>query len=192
MQHSSKMNTSDQLMLTAIDLMSEKGYNGVSTKEIAEKAGFSEKTLFRHFGNKRNILATAFNRFHYGPEMDSIFFDQIKWNLKADLQLISATYQGNMDRNRKLIKISQKMETDEHNELKKLTHDYPRQLKKYLTQYFSEMIRQKKVIQTDPEIQARMFLVMNYGAFMHGLETSLPEKDFISESVQLFTRGLSP
>jgi AcrR family transcriptional regulator len=62
---SNYLSNNDKLLLAAIDLIAEKGYNGTSTQEIANEAGLSEKTLFRHFGSKQNLLEMAFNRFHY-------------------------------------------------------------------------------------------------------------------------------
>ena len=60
-------------MLAAIDLIADKGYNGVSTQEIAGTAGLSEKTLFRRFGSKQNLLEMAFDRYHYAEEMTKLF-----------------------------------------------------------------------------------------------------------------------
>jgi AcrR family transcriptional regulator len=39
------------------ELFSEKGFNGTTTKEIAERAGVSEAIIFRHFPNKRALYS---------------------------------------------------------------------------------------------------------------------------------------
>lgn len=44
-----------QLIKVAISLFSRKGFNGTTTKEIAESAGVSEATLFKHFANKHEL-----------------------------------------------------------------------------------------------------------------------------------------
>ncbi|UUZ95375.1 TetR/AcrR family transcriptional regulator [Paenibacillus sp. P25] len=100
----------EKLLWAAIDLISEKGYNGVTTKEIAEAAGLSEKTLFRYFGSKQNLIETAFDRFHYGGEMIKLFQEKLTGDLHADLLLISRTYHELMNRNRKMVMISIKDE----------------------------------------------------------------------------------
>ncbi len=46
----------------AVWLFSQKGYDGVSTKTIAEGAGISEATVFRHFPSKESLYAEAFQR----------------------------------------------------------------------------------------------------------------------------------
>lgn len=57
MSNSINRSTKEKLMLTAIDLISLKGYKSVTTQEIALTV---EKTLFRHFGTKQNLLVSAF------------------------------------------------------------------------------------------------------------------------------------
>jgi TetR/AcrR family transcriptional regulator len=41
-----------QLLETALNLFSRKGFNGTTTKEIAAQAGVTEAIIFRHFPNK--------------------------------------------------------------------------------------------------------------------------------------------
>jgi len=42
----------EQILRTAVDLFSRKGFKGTTTKEIATAAGVSEAMVFRHFENK--------------------------------------------------------------------------------------------------------------------------------------------
>lgn len=48
--------TKQKILETALKEFSEKGYSGATTLNIAEKAGFSEKTLFRKFETKKNLF----------------------------------------------------------------------------------------------------------------------------------------
>ena len=66
------------------------GLQRVTTLEIATR-GLSEKTLFRKFGSKQNLLETAFERYHYGEEMTKLFEEKLIGDLSEDL-LISRTY----------------------------------------------------------------------------------------------------
>ncbi|WP_026703066.1 TetR/AcrR family transcriptional regulator [Salibacterium aidingense] len=196
MKSSKKQNTADKIMTAAIDLMAERGYNGVSTEEIATEAGFSEKTLFRHFKSKQNLLESAFHRYHYAEEMRDLFDEQIKWDLHADLLMICRTYHKIMYQNRKMIQISAR----EHRNLpgfQEETHKHPQQLKEFLTDYFKKMYERGKVIKSDPEKQAVAFLYMNYGAAMGRMNDdpilgTISIDSFIEESVSVFTRGLTP
>jgi AcrR family transcriptional regulator len=44
-----------QILQTAIDLFSKRGFRGTTTKEIANAAGVSEAMVFRHFANKEAL-----------------------------------------------------------------------------------------------------------------------------------------
>lgn len=44
------------ILIAAVQLMSEKGYEGVSTAEIAKKAGVAEGTIFRLYKTKKDLL----------------------------------------------------------------------------------------------------------------------------------------
>jgi AcrR family transcriptional regulator len=42
----------EQILLTAVDLFSRRGFSGTTTKEIARASGVSEAMVFRHFATK--------------------------------------------------------------------------------------------------------------------------------------------
>ena len=44
-----------QIMTIAVGLFARKGYQGTTTREIAEGAGVNEALLFRHFPSKENL-----------------------------------------------------------------------------------------------------------------------------------------
>lgn len=48
--------TRTRILQAAQRLFAKKGYNGTTTKDLAQAAGVAEGTLFRHFANKKAIL----------------------------------------------------------------------------------------------------------------------------------------
>jgi AcrR family transcriptional regulator len=46
-----------QIVNVASELFSQNGFNGTTTKRIADKAGVSEPIIFRHFPNKRALYS---------------------------------------------------------------------------------------------------------------------------------------
>ncbi|NJM47254.1 MAG: TetR/AcrR family transcriptional regulator [Alkalinema sp. RU_4_3] len=48
--------TRSRILKSAMRLFAKKGFDGTTTKELAEDAGVAEGTLFRHFANKKAIL----------------------------------------------------------------------------------------------------------------------------------------
>lgn len=58
---STRLSASDrrqQILEVASGLFARKGYQGATTREIAEQAGVNEALLFRHFPNKENLYWT--------------------------------------------------------------------------------------------------------------------------------------
>ncbi len=54
---SSSETTRDRIVQAALDLFSEHGFDAATTAAIARRAQVTEKTLFRHFGNKKKLFA---------------------------------------------------------------------------------------------------------------------------------------
>lgn len=51
-----------QLLHVAMRLFSEKGFSGTTTKEIAQNAGVSEATVFKHFANKDELYSAILDQ----------------------------------------------------------------------------------------------------------------------------------
>jgi AcrR family transcriptional regulator len=51
--------TRDRLRAAALDLYLDQGYEATSVQQIAERAGVTERTFFRHFPDKREVLFDA-------------------------------------------------------------------------------------------------------------------------------------
>src|SRR6202023_1717179 len=49
-------NASERLALAALELFEERGYENTTVIEIAERAGLTKSTFFRHFPDKREVL----------------------------------------------------------------------------------------------------------------------------------------
>lgn len=195
MLNDENLSTKDKLIIAAIDLISKKGYNGVTTQEIATSAGLSEKTLFRHFGSKQNLLESAYERFDYSQEITKFFNTKLVWILETDLRLISQTYHEMMNRKRNLIIISMKEEGTLPG-FKERANKHTRLLMDVLTNYFTSMIKDGKVVETDPALLALTFMTMHLGAFLilekNDYVSTISLEAFINQSIQTFTRGLTP
>lgn len=49
-------NASERLAVAALDLFAERGYENTTVIDIAERAGLTKSTFFRHFQDKREVL----------------------------------------------------------------------------------------------------------------------------------------
>lgn len=57
-----KISTRDKILETSIKLFAEKGFNGTTTKEIAEMADVNEALIFRHFSTKRELYGAIIEK----------------------------------------------------------------------------------------------------------------------------------
>jgi AcrR family transcriptional regulator len=49
----------ERLVAAALDLFNERGYDATTVAQIAERAGLTKSTFFRHFPDKRDVLAAG-------------------------------------------------------------------------------------------------------------------------------------
>jgi AcrR family transcriptional regulator len=49
----------DRLVVAAVDLFTEQGYDATTVAQIAERAGVTKSTFFRHFPDKRELLVAG-------------------------------------------------------------------------------------------------------------------------------------
>jgi AcrR family transcriptional regulator len=54
-----KPDARQRLAVAALDLFTEQGYDETTVAQIAERAGLTRSTFFRHFGDKREILTAG-------------------------------------------------------------------------------------------------------------------------------------
>ncbi|MCO8271293.1 TetR/AcrR family transcriptional regulator [Actinoplanes sp. TRM 88003] len=55
-------NAQSRLRQAAMDLYAERGFDQTTVAEIAERAGLTERTFFRHFADKREVLFAGSER----------------------------------------------------------------------------------------------------------------------------------
>lgn len=51
--------TTQRLVVAAVDLFTEQGYDATTVAQIAERAGVTKSTFFRHFSDKRELLVAG-------------------------------------------------------------------------------------------------------------------------------------
>ncbi len=81
-------NIEERILEAALKLLSERGYKGATTREIAAAAGVAEITLFRRFGSKAALLAEAVRL--AGVEFDAAATPS--GDLRGDLRQLAERY----------------------------------------------------------------------------------------------------
>jgi AcrR family transcriptional regulator len=62
--HHDAASTRERILDVALDLFTEKGYDGTSLREIAERLGVTKAALYYHFASKEDILMALHMRLH--------------------------------------------------------------------------------------------------------------------------------
>lgn len=187
------LNTEDKILNASIVLFSQKGFTAVTTKEIAKEAGVSEMTLFRHFESKHNLFEKAFDKFVFFPKIITLF-ENVEWDLERDLNIICSSYQDTLYKNQKIILMHFKNE-ELNPKFDATFFKFPNEFRKLLSHYFEEM-RNRGVIQENPEALAISLLATNFGLFitflvMNKLTFKSDLQACISSYVKIFAKGIT-
>ena len=186
--------TQEKIMNATMELIVEKGYSGATTKDIARVAGVNESTIFRRFGEKKEIVIAAMELPKWNPglsEKDFIYHG----DLEEDLTSFSRIYMTKVTP--QMVKVSIGLRTAElQGAALPGIMKVPSIFKKVLVKYFTEMIEAGKMRECDVQSVALQFISMNFGFVF--LDASFEKKlvgvskeKYIKDSVKTFVCGIS-
>ena len=87
-----KIISNRQITDAAMELIIEKGYSNMTTKDIAVRANVNETTLFRRFGSKKEIILRALSEGFWLPVLNTKIFADADWDLRSDLERFMLEY----------------------------------------------------------------------------------------------------
>lgn len=188
------LSTKDKIIEAAIELVNEKGYRGATTKEIAERAGLNEVTLFRHFGNKKGIVEAVIQKYGFVGVLENTFEEKVIWEAENDLKMLAREYQLLLEQKKAIILLSLK-EAGKFPELDALIKHIPQKYVELLENYFEVMVKKGKIKKVDPSVVATNFLFINFGYFLmktriNAVEEEFPIDDFINKNIEFFIQSL--
>src|SRR5512135_2307898 len=99
------LKTKDQLLKATLKLISEKGYLGATTREIAQEAGVTELTLFRHFGSKERLFEELLNSYTVLPKLKELLPELRDTSYEKALELIAMRVLLTLKERKAMIKI---------------------------------------------------------------------------------------
>src|SRR4030065_436982 len=99
--------TSQKLLAATLKMISLKGYLGTTTREIANAAGVTEVTLFRHFGSKENLFEEMLNRYSFLPELRELLpeLENNSFDYKDGLIIIGTRFIETLKERKSLVRI---------------------------------------------------------------------------------------
>jgi len=148
--------TRDRILDAALELMYERGYEGTTTRAIAEAAGVNEVTLFRQFGTKRNMFIAVIDR--ETDIAEELTDTQIAFtgDLRADLRMAGERMAHEMVAKGKLVKLIM-MEAHKDPGIWEHVSHTPFSILGYITKYFEGSMSEGRVRDADPYLMAIAF-----------------------------------
>lgn len=169
--------TKRNIIESGIELFSQRGYSGVSIRDITKEVGIKESSLYKHFKSKEELIETIFHNFRKActeilPPME--YLDQIvaEMNLKSFLEQGWVNFKKHIDNpiNQKTWRIIY-IELFRHAQAREIyTNDIVKKTMDCLEVVFSRMAESGKVKPMDPKVLAREY---QYPLFMMVMEYNL-------------------
>jgi AcrR family transcriptional regulator len=184
--------TRERIIQGAAQVFAEKGYDGATTRKIAEAARVNEVTLFRHFGSKKNLFLAVIERFSALPGLEAAMQDQLTGDYRQDLTRLGTHFLETMLKRRNAILMSL-CAAERLPEIRDVVAQPPTRQQKILGAYLRQQIARGVVRQLNPELAAQAFFGMLFEfaighAFYPGGEQITPE-EIIAQYVDIFVQG---
>jgi len=149
--------TRERILRAAAEVFAEKGYVRATTRALAAAAGVNEVTLFRHFGNKLNLLVAVVHEWSGLPDLYSLLEGRLSGEYRQDMlrfgRALHAMFAGRRTALRLVL-----CEAEQVPELRRVLGQMPLQLRQVLAGYLRQQIAAGRVRPLDPEVMAQAFL----------------------------------
>ncbi len=180
--------TRKKLLEATLELVSEKGYTGATTREIASRAGVSELTLFRRFGKKENLFEEMLENFTFLPRLRDLIEQIDERPVEEGLQTIGMHFLKTLRRRRPLVQIL----------FSEISH-YPRQVRVIHQQMIDNLARtlesylavrqgRDEIRSIDTDLAALAFLRVLFMTFFN--ESILREREMNDDRIESIVDSL--
>ncbi len=188
--HAGVEETRGKILAAARDLFERNGTRGTTTREVAERAGVNEATLFRHFGSKRALLDAMREQACGVEHLRSILASLPGLDLAADLRQLAYSTVEHMCAKRAMMCISLAEDaagTDDAPEWRG-----PSQIHADLAGYFTAKV-QAEQMQGDPTFVARYFMgiLFSYVVGRKLWNSAVSDRAVLDAIVDVFINGVS-
>ncbi len=187
--HAGVEETRAKIIAAARELFERNGTRGTTTREVAEKAGVNEATLFRHFGSKRALLDAMREEACGVEQFRSILSALPGVDFADDLRQVAYHVTEHMLAKRAMMCVSLAEDaagTDDQPEFRG-----PAQTKADLAAYFTAKWAGGG-FRVDPEFAARVFLgiLFSYVVGRKLWNSDVPDHATLDGVVDIFLNGV--
>ncbi|MDN5331081.1 MAG: hypothetical protein PWP45_306 [Tepidanaerobacteraceae bacterium] len=186
-----------QILEAAIEVFAEKGYNGAKTKEIAERAGVSEGTVFKYFKTKKDILLSLLNTSTIDALNQMVLEAESEGkDLQEVLELLLRKYATFVKDNFELMKLIF-YESQFHKDLRRgLLQKVYKKILRLFEDLISQKIKKGEFRQIDPKVAVRAFIGMVMATLLWVKMMSPEEGNIVDEEklihqfIDIFFNGI--
>jgi AcrR family transcriptional regulator len=192
-----KPDTKEQLLKATLKLISEKGYLGATTREIALEAGVTELTLFRHFGSKEKLFEELLKSYTFLPKLKELLPGLDGLSCEQALTVIAKRFLLTLKERKAMIKILFSEVTTYPEKIRTVYNNFIDEMRATLAGYF-RVLQDREILKKNisPEIAARVFLWILFSYFrseeiMRGGSGMTKKKldENVGEFVKIFMYG---
>jgi AcrR family transcriptional regulator len=185
--------TRARIMQAASQLFAEKGFAGTTTRAIAEKSGFNEVTIFRHFGTKANLAKAIMDQFG-GLAIAEDIKARFSGDYVQDLTLVGHALMKVMTERSDAMRMAI-CEAGIFPEFQQVVAENPRQLRQMLAGYFESQMATGVIRTGHTELLAQAFLGMFFsyavlrGFLLDSIRPEISSEEVVEQFVTLFVLG---
>jgi AcrR family transcriptional regulator len=191
-----KTDTSKRLLEATLKLISEKGYIGSTTREIAQEAGVTELTLFRHFGSKERLFEELLKSYTFLPRLKEMLPELDGLSCEDSLRLIATRFLLSLKERKSMVKIMYSEVTIYPEKIRVVYTKFVDEMRTTLANYFKDL-QDRGILRRDisPDTAARMFMWILLSYFRaeeimqpEGMKKKMMERHIL-EMIDIFMSG---
>lgn len=186
--------TRQRIIRGAAQVFAQKGYEGATTRAIAQAAGVNEVTLFRHFGNKKNLFMAFVSQESPLQSVREALEQQLTGDYRQDLLTMGNQFLATMLVRRKEILMSL-CAAEQLPDMREAVAQMPAQLRQVLGEYLRQQMARGTAREMNPHMAAQAFFGMLFAfAISQGLlegtpAAQIPPQAVVEQFVDIFVRG---
>jgi len=185
-----------KLLEATLELISEKGYLGATTREIAQRAGVSELTLFRKFEKKEKLFEEVLKTQTFLPLLRETVVEVEDLGPADALEMIGIRYLQTLKERKMFVKIVLSELNTYPEKVRNIQMQFVREMEGTLQGYLEELQKSGKLRAVSLEAAARTFLRMLFSFFI--LEEIIKDQNIsgktlkktVREVVDIFMYGI--
>ena len=189
------LKTRDALLRAALELISERGYLGATTREIARRADVTEITLFRHFGSKERLFEEVLHTYTFLPRLRELLPSLVSMDYEEALYTVGTRFFETLKERKTLVKIMLSEINIYPDKIRNIYMKFINEMIETLAGYFKSLQRKGIIREFDPSVGARAFLGMIFSFFQAEVivrQRSISKKRqnlIIREFADIFVKG---